>query len=184
MLGFHFDSRPTVAAHIAVLKRRFRQRTWVLNHLRHAGFNQEELAKVYRVIVRPVADYMQVVYHSMLTDRQDEEVERLQSQALKLIYGRELPYRQMRERASVTTLRERRIEAVDKFAQKCAGGKFARWFPLKRAQRSSSRAKGEKYAETFARCDRLRDSPLHYMRRRLNGKVGKRYGERNKRYRD
>ena len=42
----------------------------------------------------------------------------------------------------------------------------------------------DKYQETFARCDRLRNLPLHYMRRRLNGKAGKEYGERNRCYRD
>ena len=38
--------------------------------------------------------------------------------------------------------------------------------------------------EEQARCNRLRDSPIFYMRRRLNGKEGKTYGERNKDYRD
>ena len=76
MLGFHFGPKPSVNYHIEALKRRFRQRTWILNHLKHAGFNSEELAKVYRTIVRPVADYMSVVYHSMLSDRLDEEIER------------------------------------------------------------------------------------------------------------
>ena len=86
LLGFHFDGRPNVSAHVTALMKRFRQRTWVLNHLKHAGFNSEELAKVYRNIVRPVADYMSVVYHSMLTDLQDEKIKRLQAQALKFIF--------------------------------------------------------------------------------------------------
>ena len=38
--------------------------------------------------------------------------------------------------------------------------------------------------EEFARCNRLRDSPIFYMRRRLNGKEGKSYGSRNRDYRD
>ena len=50
-------------------------------------------------------------------------------------------------------------------------------------RRTSSR-KGERYVEDFARCNRLRDTPLFFMRRRLNGKDGKKYGERNKEYRD
>ena len=40
------------------------------------------------------------------------------------------------------------------------------------------------YQETFARTDRLRNSPVHYMRRRLNGKEGRTYGERTRRYCD
>ena len=42
---------------------------------------------------------------------------------------------------------------------------------------------GDKYVEFFAKCDRLRNSPLYYMRRRLNGKEGKKYGEKNSQYR-
>ena len=186
MLGFHFGQKPTVTKHIEILRRHFRQRTWVLNHLRHAGFNSEELAKVYRSMVRPVADYMSVIYHSTLSDRQDEEVERMQSQALKMIYGRDMKYSEMWKRAGVTTLWDRRIEACDSFASKCLNTRFSEWFPLLDSGRCSTRSSSsaKTYLEKFARCDRLKNSPLYYMPRRLNGKPGKRYGDRNREYRD
>ena len=89
----------------------------------------------------------------------------------------------MRDLAGVTTLRERRIQACDKFAKKCLGsGRFSKWFPVRTGRASARR--GEVFTEEFARCDRLKNSPLFYMRRRLNGKDGKKYGERNKIYRD
>ena len=184
MLGFHFGPRPTVSRHLEVLRRRFRQRAWVLNHLKQVGFNRDELAWVYRSMVRPVADYMPVVYHSMLNDRQDEQVERMQSQALKIIYGKDISHAKMRELAEVSTLRQRRIEACDSFAAKASKGKFSHWFPVCTRARSGTRSgSGVVYEEKFARCDRLRNSPLYYMRRRLNGRAGKTYGERNKQYR-
>ena len=43
---------------------------------------------------------------------------------------------------------------------------------------------GDLYKEEHARCKSLRDSPIFYMRRRLNGKDGKNYGKRNAEYRD
>ena len=86
--------------------------------------------------------------------------------------------------AGVGTLRQRRIAMTDKFAEAAvASPRFARWFPKRRAARAASRV-GDRYLETFARCDRLRNSPIHYMRRRLNGKEGRKYGERNRQYRD
>ena len=89
----------------------------------------------------------------------------------------------MRELAGVTTLRDRRVEAYDKFAQKCLGSsRFSSWFPARVAGRTGNR-KGEKYLEEYARTKRLYNSPIFYMRRRLNGKEGKVYGERNKEYR-
>ena len=90
----------------------------------------------------------------------------------------------MRDRASVTTLRARRIEAADKFANKCLGNsRFAHWFPRKESVRSGMQG-GEIYQEERARCNRLCDSPIFYLRRRLNGKEGKIYGKRNAEYRD
>ena len=183
VLGWHFSSRPTPTAYIEVLKRRFRERYWTLRHLKHNGFTNEDLVRVYKSIVRPVADYMMEVYHSMITDRQDEEVERLQTHALWCIFSLGLSGRRMREMAGLSTLRERRIAACDKFAEKAASSdRFGHWFPL-RSGRTSSR-RGEKYVEEYARCNRLLNSPLFYMRRRLNGKEGRSYGSRNKEFRE
>ena len=181
LLGWHFSSKPTAEAYIEVMKRRFRQRYWTLRHLKHNGFSEADLVKVYTAMVRPVADYMAEVYHSMITDAQDEAVERLQTHALKCIFGPRLSGRRMRELAGLTTLRERRIECVDKFARKCiASDRFNHWFP-KRSGRATRNS--EEYEEKFARCDRLYYSPLYYMRRRMNGKKGKSYGARNAEYR-
>ena len=69
------------------LRKRFRRQYWVLFHLRKAGFTNKELAKVYRTILLPIVDYCAAVYHPMLNDEQDQIIERLQSQALKCIYG-------------------------------------------------------------------------------------------------
>ena len=177
VLGFVFSGKPTAAAHVEALRKKFRKRYWILLLLKNFGFNQEELCKVYRTIVRPVADYCCVVYHSLLNDRQDELIEQCQSHALRCIFGKDMSYSKMREKAAVGTLRQRREELCDKFAKKCAGDPlFSRWFPLKNTR--SGRG-SEKYLESFARCDRLRNSPLFYMRRRLNGKAGKTYGARN-----
>ena len=169
----------------SALRRRFRQKYWILFHLKNFGFTKEELAKVYRTIILPTADYCSVVYRAMLTDEQDEVLDRCQAHALRCIYGKGVSYEKMRSMAGVKTLRQRRIEACDRFAGRCLTGKFAHWFPKKNASRSSTRSgKAETFLEFFARCDRLRNSPLFYLRRRLNGKPGKIYGKRNAKYRD
>ena len=183
ILGFYFSSKPTVQAHVDVIRRRFRQRYWILLHLKRFGFDQEELAQVYRTVVRPIADYCAVVYHSMLTDAQDEDLDRCQAHALRCIYGMGVSYSEMRRRAGVTTLRQRRIEQCDKFAEQCLKSeRFSGWFPLKTGR--VSRRAGEKYSEHFARCERLKNTPLFFMRRRLNGKGGKEYGQRNRERRE
>ena len=113
----------------------------------------------------------------MLSDKQDEEVEKLQATALRYIFGYGIPYTKMRELAKIPT------EATDKFAAKCAASdRFMHWFPPNEQTRRSRHTL--QFKETYARCDRLKNSPIFYMRRRLNGKQGKVYGQRYRHYRD
>ena len=138
-------------------------------------------------MIVPVADYGDVVYHSLMTDKMDYELDRAQNKALRCIYGPRIGGKRLREMAGVTTLRERRIKHCDTFAGKCASSeRYSSWFPRRQAARSTRRqASGkEPYLESFARCERLQASPLHYFRRRLNGKIGKEYGKRYKEYRE
>ena len=87
ILGFTFGDTPTVRPHVMTVRKKFRQRLWTLYNLKKNGFSQEELVKVYKTCVRPVADYLDIVYHPALTDDLDEELDRLQNQALKINFG-------------------------------------------------------------------------------------------------
>ena len=122
-----------------------------------------------------------------MTDDLDYELDRAQNKALRCIFGPRIGGRRLHEMAGVTTLRERRIKHCDAFAAKCAGSeRYESWFPRRAVGRVTRAGTAQKdpYMETFARCERLRASPLHYFRRRLNGKPGKVYGQRYKEYRE
>ena len=124
-----------------------------------------------------------MVYHSSLTDEQDEELDRLQASALKCIFGPRISARKLCELADIMTLRRRREELCMKFANKCVvNPRMKHLFPLK-TRRTSGRLKGDKYLETKVRCDRLKNSPVFYFRRILNGKPGRSYGKRYEEYR-
>ena len=143
----------------------------MLCNLKKNGFLTGELIQVYKTMLRPVVEYGAVVFHSSLTDMQDELLERLQNHALKTIFGPGLSARKMCEQTAIPTLRERRIELADKFTRKCEKNpQFADWFPKKTTRRSTRKTDAEVYIEKKARCDTLFNSPLYYFRRRLNGK--------------
>ena len=126
-----------------------------------------------------------MVFHSSLTDEQDERIERLQDHALKCIYGGEKSARKLRGIAGINTLRERREELCMKFSLKCARDPvFARWFPQRTSRRSGRTNGSEQYLEEKARCERMRNSPVFFFRRLLNGKEGKSIGARNREYRE
>ena len=167
VLGVHFSNKPNMAAQVEAICAKFRARIWILRHLHHNGFTEEELLKVYKSIILPCHDYCSTVFHSSLTLSQTIVLERLQSKALKAIYGYEPSYRELMERANLTTLRARRDERELAFARKCAASeRFSRWFPVHTPARH---IRGPVfYEETFARCSRCYNSPIFSMRRRLN----------------
>ena len=74
-LGMKFSNRPTMDLHVESIKKGFRMRIWTLRNLKNCGFTCQELVRV--TIIRLVADYRCVVYHSSLTDEQDKDLDRL-----------------------------------------------------------------------------------------------------------
>ena len=184
-LGLHFSNRLDMEDQVKHIEKNMRAKYWTLRNLKKNDFSNEELVQVFKTILRPVTEYECVVFHSSLTDDQDERLERLQDHALKTIFGPELSARRLRGLAGLTTLRERREERCKKFALKSVRDPvFEHWFPLKQTRRSTrGRQCQEIYVEEKAPCERLKNSPIFYFRRLLNGKVGKEYGTRNKSYR-
>ena len=104
VLGFIFSSTPTVRAHVRSVRKKIRQHYWTLWNLKKNVFSSEELVTVYKSSIRPVFDYLDVVYHSMLTDDLDKELDRLQSQALKIIFDPGIGGLRLRSLAGATTI--------------------------------------------------------------------------------
>ena len=167
VLGLEFSSQPDMSAQVAEIKKRFISQMWALRHLGHRGFNADDLLRVYKFCILPIHDYCSVVYHSSLTATQTQILERLQSQALKCIYGYEYSYRALLEMSGMQTLHDRREARCDKFALKTSTSpRYQHWFPREQHQRQLRRQ--NRYQEFRARTNRLHKSPLFDLRRRLN----------------
>ena len=135
-LGLHFSNRLDMEEQVLHVIKAMRARYWTLRNLKFNGFNEEELVHVYKTMIRPIAEYACTVYHSSLTDDQDERLECLQDHALKCIFGPGKSARKMRGLSGLTTLRERREEIVRKFAIKCSSDPaFEHWFPRRNTGR-------------------------------------------------
>ena len=167
VLGMRFSSRPDMSEQVKDIKKKFMSRIWMLRHLGHRGFSADDLTKVYQSMILPLHDYCSVVYHSSLTGQQSQQLERLQAQALKCIYGYQYSYRELLQITGLQTLRERREARCLKFAIKsAANNKLAGWFPLNNNPRQLRHV--NRYQEFPAKTSRLQNSPLYDLRRRLN----------------
>ena len=120
-------------------------------------------------LVLPVLDYTSVVYHSMLTVTQEQQLEHLQKLALKIIYGMfEANYEDLLAKAGIPTLKQRRLGFVDGFISKALKHPvYSSWFQEKQFVHYDLRRELI-YEENYARTKRLFQSPLFYFRRRLN----------------
>ena len=97
---------------------------------------------LYQCVFRPVIEYCSSTYHAMLTSEQAERLERLQSKALKVIYGWNRSSVELMSLSGLESLRVRREKQFENFARKCAVNPvFTNWFEPFRATGHNTRNK-------------------------------------------
>jgi hypothetical protein len=146
IVGFNFSRKPTVALHISETVSKVRRRYWILRHLKKHGLSETELVGVYTSHLRSCIEFAQVIYGPMATAEQKADIEKLQSQSLKIIYGFDKSYRKCLELSGLPTMEERRKRAILNFARKTAAGQYCHWFPLNgggRKDEEASKIQGE-----------------------------------------
>ena len=170
IVGFTFSEKPTVEAHVENLVRKANKRYYAMIRHKKAGLPQDKLLCLYNSVIRSVLEFASVVYHSLLTKKMANLLENVQKRALRLIYGYNIPYSELLEISTQPALEERRITSIDRFIKSALKNpKYGpRWFP----QRSDTRLTRNPivYLEEQATGNRLYNSPLFSMRRKLNGR--------------
>ena len=117
-----------------------------------------------------------VVWHSSLTQKCKNKLERVQKSALRVILGpRYTDYSDALKQLNLQTLDERRRHLCFKFAKKCLMvEKFKKMFPLNVKSHNMSKRNNERYRVNRSLTERHKLSAIPYMQRLLNEK------ERNK----
>ena len=108
ILGFTFGTRPTAHAHLNAMLPKLRRRLWILSHLKNAGMKKTGLVRVYFSLIRPVAEFACVVYHTLLSEEQSAAIEKIQLRAFKIIYGELISYQTVLRTNGYKTMKERR----------------------------------------------------------------------------
>ena len=168
ILGFIFENKPSVEAHVMYCVNKFNRAIWALNHLKRANIDIRTLLEVYKVMLRPLLEYCSAICHPMITKTMSYELEKQQKRALKTIYGFDKEYEELLSMTGIKTLEKRREEAFANFTRKLVSSeRFGVLFPEKEAHGMELR-KTKTYCEEFARTNRLYNSPIYSMRRFLN----------------
>ena len=169
LLGFWFGRRPNADIHVEKICSKFRSRLWALRHLQRAGMGEDDLKKIYQVVIRPVLDFASPTYHPLLSKTQTVQLEALQKRASKIIFGVHSSYSNIIESGKLELLAERRRGLCLNFAHKAARNtNFGpRWFPERPISRYNTR-RPDIYQENRAKTERMKKNPLSYMRHELN----------------
>ena len=169
ILGFNFDGRPGVALHVSIMVGKVRGRFWTMRYLKRSGLSENDLVNIYRIYLRPILDFAVPTYHPQLTLEMASEIERVQADVMRIIYGKFVSYQTVLENGIVEEHRLRREKIVKKFAAKAWANPIfkEKWFPRKHTIEYNIRNRAP-INENGSRTERYRKSPLQHMRRLLN----------------
>ena len=170
LLGFMLTDTPDVSGQVAMLKTKFRAKFWGLINLRRAGLKGKKLYKLYCSLVRPVLECNSVVFHTMLTRAQSNELEKLQRQAIRLSFGFAQSTEQHIVAHGLQTLEERRTTALRKFTAKImkTNGRFKERWLVPRPNDAHGLRNRRPFVEQKAKTTRYYNSPLLAIQRTAN----------------
>ena len=173
VLGFYFNNEPNVKFNMNKVQSKFKSRLWSLRHLKKNGFEKDELVKVYQTMIRPIAEYCSSVFHTLITQSDSLELERIQMQALKVIFGCKWSYSELLEKSGLEKLHVRREAAFVRLAVKMSeSARYSSLFPRRLYRAGVTVRNPEKYKVYKASTGRYLNSPLNMMRRKLNDLEG------------
>ena len=132
--------------------------------------NISDLKKIYMLQVRSKLEQSAVVWHSSLTRRNVNDLERVQKSALRLILkDRYINYKDALKVMKLDTLEERREKLCLKFAKACVRHeKLSDMFPKQRKGHQMDMRHTDKFVTTNAKTERLQRSAILNMQRLLN----------------
>ena len=135
--------------------------------------NKSDLKKIYIQQIRSKLEQSAVVWHSSLTQRCKQKLERVQKSALRIILGDQyLNYKNALNVLNLQSLEERRESLCLRFAKKCLQvEKFRSMFPIKHQVHNMAKRDNEKYIVRRTLTERHKNSAIPHMQRLLN-KVG------------
>ena len=146
------------------------KRMQLLNCVASFTDSRQDLKNVYLTFIRSVLEQSAVVWHSSLTQKNRDDLERVQKVAVKIIAGtKSLPYNEALKILKLETLNKRRTNLCLRFAKNCLkNGKMKDLFPVKKYALKMKIRRKRKFKTKKYRTKRMEISSLPYMRALLN----------------
>ena len=168
LLGYWFTADMKTDRHVEHILGISYKRIWAIRKLKKAGVSDSDILHFFFMKIRSVLESNCVVYHSMLTQDNTNDIERIQKIVFRVILDhRYIDYHQACLSLNVQTLQTRRIKLSLPFGLKClSSDKFKHIF--KPNITHTSIRNPDKFDVPLARTTRYYNSPKLYITRLLN----------------
>ena len=163
-------------ANTEYLVKRANKRMELLRKVSSFGTSKDEKRNIYILFIRSILEQSCVVWHSSLTKENEEDLERVQKSAVRIILGRNFSdYGNALSEVNLDYLKIRRQDLCLKFAVKCIKSeKTQNMFPKREKEHAMKARNEEKYHVQHAKTSRLKNSAIPYMQRLLNETINQR----------
>ena len=137
--------------------------------------NKQDLKKIYILQIRSKLEQSSVLWHSSLTKKCEDNLERVQKSALKIILRESYEsYDNTLKVLKLQSLKERREDLSLKFAKKCLEvPKLSKMFPRSQQNHAMSKRCTESFQVKRGLTERMRRSAIPHMQRLLNEDIRK-----------
>ena len=133
--------------------------------------SKEDRLHIYKTYIRSVLEQSCVVWNASISKQNERELERVQKVSVKLILGKYESYTEALKILKIETLKERRQELCDRFAENCAKNpRTSHMFKRNTKSHNMNLRNSEKYQIINARTVRLKKSAIPSMSEHLNKK--------------
>ena len=149
LLGVVINNKLTWNSNTEAIVKKAYKRMMILHNLFKFGLPMDEMVNIYILYIRSILETSAVVWHSSLTKKERNEIERVQKVALKIILGSDYEdYNAALEIAGLSTLDDRRKGLCKQFAKNCIKNpKMYRLFPLNKITKNTRNP--EKYTSKY-----------------------------------
>ena len=142
----------------------------LLRRVASFGASIEDLKTIYILFIRSILEQSCTVWHSSLTEKNTNDLERIQKSATKIILKEKYrDYKSALAQLEIENLKSRREALCLDFAKKCTKHpKLRDMFPKNLKEHNMNTRNMEIYRVQHANTKRCQQSPIIYMQKLLN----------------
>ena len=166
ILGVHISADLKWNVHVTEILKKANGRLYMLKLLKRFNLPHDDLVTIYTGFVRPLAEYAAPVWHSGLTVKDANALERIQKRACKIIMGKHyISYKQALDKCNLVPLCDRREQlCLSFFMSIMCSKRFNGWVPPQRgAVHGKNLRNSHKLTLPKVKTVRCRNSPMVHM---------------------